>query len=297
MKLDILISTTNDRIFYIQDLFLKPQKDIRYVVSHQIYNNKEYDINFGRNDVIYKKSKIKGLSRNRNITTSMASSDICLFADDDVKYKREWLNDLIIYFKENPRMDILTFKIKTNESEPQYKEYQNHFFMHDLRSIFQVSSIETAFRLNKIKDAGLSFDENYGLGTNFNFGEENIFLMDALSKGLKIKYIPYYIVNHPYNKLRKIDTHKEILTSGALFYRMFGLFAIFMDLYSTYYNYKDYKLCFSIFKYIKVILKGNYLGFKTSKNKTPFFTMIKLIGMLLKNKIENKFLRDYEIFK
>ena len=79
--------------------------------------------------------------------------------------------------------------------------------------------------------------------------------------------------------------HKYILSSGALFYRMFGLFAVFMDLYSTYYNYKDFKTRFSIFKYIKVILKGNYLGFKTSKNKTPFFVMIKLISMLLKNKI------------
>jgi hypothetical protein len=279
MRLDILISTANDGIYNIQELLLDPQKHIKYIISHQIYNEQEYNINFNREDVLYQQSKSKGLSKNRNITLSLASADICLFADDDVRFKKEWLANIINAFNSNPDSDILTFKINTpisNNRHKEYKEYPESPYQHNIRTIFQVSSIEIAFRLHKIKNNQLEFDENFGLSTDFNFGEENIFLKDALYCGLTLKFIPLYIISHPHAPSRKINTKKNIITSGAIFYRMFGNLALFMDIYSIFYNYRDYNSRFSPLKYFLWIIKGNKLGKKVTKIKPSLSKTIKL---------------------
>jgi hypothetical protein len=130
-------------------------------------------------------------------------------------------------FRKNPRADIITFKTKTYQSDKEYREYSKNSFTHNLSSLFQVSSIESAFRLNEIKKSILNFDIQYGLGTFFNSGEEVIFLIEALKKGLLIKFVPYYIVKHPYMTPFPTNNKKNIRTLGALFYRTLGILYFF----------------------------------------------------------------------
>lgn len=265
MELDILISTANEGINNIHRLFLEPMNGVKYIISHQIFNNKTYDVEFNRKDILYKKIFSRGLAKNRNKTLSMASADICLISDDDVLYKKKWLENIFKAFRENPESDIITFKVKTNEGEPKFKNYPTNPYWHNLRTVFQVSSIEIAFKLEKIQQTGLKFDEKFGIGELFNIGEENIFLMDALKKGLNIKFVPYYVVQHSFKKKFTPNTDRKIRTLGALFYRMFGLFCIFINLYSAIFYYNRYKKIGSIFKFIKLIFNGSFTLFLQNK--------------------------------
>ena len=284
MKLDILISTANDGIYDVKQLLLSPQKNIKYIISHQIYDGKRYDIQFTRKDVIYKKSYTKGLAKNRNLALSMATGDIFLISDDDVSYKKEWFPYIFKAFKTNPEAAIITFQMRSNPGESEYKIYPNTPFYHDIRTIFSVSSIEIAFRPEIMKQVGLKFDENFGIGSIFYIGEENIFLMDALKKGFNIIFQPYYVAQHPYRTPRLPTSEGEIRTLGALFYRIFGLLCVFVDLYSTIYNYNGYKRKISIFRYFKLIFKGSLMGYyRFGTNLFSFFSLIHTFRHFIKN--------------
>jgi len=96
------------------------------------------------------------------------------------------------------------------------------------------------------------------MASKFSFCEENIFLMDALTKGLKIKFLPHYIVNHKYERsfLGKIETKEQIIAIGAVFYRMFGLYCFLFIFYYIIYNYIKYKSPISFIDYIKFSFRG-----------------------------------------
>ncbi|MFW9876216.1 MAG: glycosyltransferase, partial [Candidatus Thorarchaeota archaeon] len=248
---------------------------------------KKYKFNLERKDIVYNQNTAIGISKNRNITISMASADICLISDDDVNYSEKYLRQILKAFEENPEVDIITFKVKTNPSEPEFREYPHFTFCHNIRTIFKVSSIEIAFRLKNVKQAGIKFDENFGLGAIFNLGEENIFLMDALKKGIKIKYSPYYVVYHPYKRSGILDkfNNEKLISLGALFYRMFGLFCILFNVFSAFYNYPEFKSQKSVFKYLALTFKGSWLAYKTINRKKG----ISLLNLL---KLFFKFFKD-----
>jgi len=282
MKLDILLSIANDGIYRIRDLLLKPLNNIRYIISHQIFNGKKYNIKFNRDDVIYKPSNTKGLSINRNITLSMASADICLLADADVSYEKEYFFRIIDAFKKNPEADIITFQIKTDIIESMVKSYPNFSHWHNIRTVFQVTSIEIAFKLDIIKLNKIKFDENFGKGSVFNFAEENIFLIDSLRKELRIKFIPTNIV--VYNNIVPLKslTDNNIITIGAILYRMFNIFSIIWYFYSAIYNYGKYKEDKSILKYLTLTFRGGLLASKLNHHGGSLLANLKLFLRQLK---------------
>ena len=74
----------------------------------------------------------------------------------------------------------------------QYPEAERQF--KEVPTDYDVSTIEMVFRREKVQNQ-LLFDERFGLGTKFlTCGEEEIWLIDALRAGLKIKYFPERIV-------------------------------------------------------------------------------------------------------
>lgn len=197
--------------------------------------------------------KEKGLSKSRNKGISNATGDICIISDDDVEYIKNYEEIILKAFDENPDIDIITFRIVTPEGE-MFKNYKDNEFEHTKRSILKVSSIEVAFRLKSIKNNNIRFDEDFGLGSKYISGEENIFLMDSIKKGLKIKYIPEVIAIHEKESSGKILNEKAIYSKGPLFYRLFGLKSIILNL--GFVIKKINIISFNIVKAVYLIYKG-----------------------------------------
>ena len=186
-------------------LKISPRKDVSYIISYQYEEETPPVIPEAlkcRNDVSVSTLKNLGLARNRNHSILCAKGDIALIADDDVKYNDEYFDTIINTFENNPQTDIGLFKIKTPLGFPEYKYYRDLEYEYE-NVIPSASSIEIAFRTEKIKNK-IFFDERFGLGSKFlNCGEEEIFLYDSLQAGLKIRYFPFFIVEHSYQSTGK----------------------------------------------------------------------------------------------
>jgi len=119
----------------------------------------------------------------------------------------------------------------------------------------RVASVEIAFKRNSINKTHLRFDENFGLGALFPTGEENIFLADALDKGLKLLYIPIPIVTHPPESSgQDYDNIKLVQAKGAMFERIFGLKGYAVSFLFTLKKYKSSR--HSLFRFYSLMLQG-----------------------------------------
>jgi len=262
MKFQILVSTVDNNFNILRNL---KRNDLNALIINQLISiNKENSIKTSKNIKILS-FKEKGLSKSRNKAIEYAEADICLITDNDVEFMENLKEKILHAFKENPDADILTFKILTPEGD-EYKKYSKKSFYHNKRTIMKVSSIEIAFKREKIIKHNIKFDENFGLGTDFPTGEENIFLADALKKGLKVKYVPISIVIHP-RESSGSNYNNEVLikAKGAMFYRIFGIKGYFISLLFALKKFK-YSKKYNLFSFYKFMLKG-IKEYKKTKGK------------------------------
>jgi len=246
MKIEVLLSTMNKK--NIEELNLKERNITENIlILNQIDNNKRYEskkirmLNF----------RETGLSKSRNRALENASGDICLIADDDIKYKKGIFTKIRKIFEANPNIDIITFKCKKKDSK-----YKNISFIHNYYTINSVSSIEIAFRRKNILKKEIKFDELFGLGAKFISGEENIFLKDCLDKGLKIKFIPLIIAVHPDKSSGYKWSEGLAISKGALLYRLYGKLCYIYNLAFCIKKYHEYKNKLSFCKFLFYIYKG-----------------------------------------
>ena len=217
MTLQLLISTIDGNIDNIVDMLLEPSEGISYLVSWQHSDgNSKRDIPLAlqRDDVTVCHLEGRGLSRNRNNCIDHATADICLIADDDCRYRQEWLNNVIQTFVANPGVDIATFR-DNNGIAPNYP----HATM-DLRSKcrnYYATSFEIAFCRSSVQ-GHLHFNEMFGLGAPvLHCGEEEIFIHDALKLGLKCRFFPVVAVEHlgASTSVTRIAQNGTLMARGA----------------------------------------------------------------------------------
>lgn len=132
-----------------------------------------------------------GLSNSRNRALENAECDIALLSDDDVIYNSDYEEIILEQFKINPDYDIITFQLEGIDIP--FKKYPSKGRKLGFIRAMKVSSVEIAFRLKKVKNAGVKFNTLLGSGSKYQMGEESAFLYDCLRKGLKIKYVPIKI--------------------------------------------------------------------------------------------------------
>lgn len=163
----------------------------------------------------------RGLSRSRNRAIKKATADVCLIADDDMYYTKDYERVVLDAYTDHPDADIITFFVD-NEDSTQVAKIQPYGRLNLLQTM-KVTSCQISFKRNSIIDKNLLMDENFGTGTDKYMGEENIFLFDCYKKGLRIYNVPQKIA-----VLRgdNISTwfegydRKYFLVKGAVYYRM-----------------------------------------------------------------------------
>ena len=254
MKFQLLISTVDSRF-----QGRKLQLDSPYLVIDQLSKPESEKT---QSDNIFSYAE-KGLSKSRNHALGHAEGEICLLSDDDLYYKEHMEHTILEAFESNPDADIITFQIETPEGIP-FKNYSDTQFRHNKRTIMRAASVEIAFKKNSIKKASLRFDEHFGLGAEFPTGEENIFLSDALDKGLKILYVPKPVVIHPAESSgEEYDKPELVQAKGAMFERMFGWQAYAVSFLFALKKYRHSP--HSLFGFYKLMLRGT----KNYRRKKP----------------------------
>ena len=123
-------------------------------------------------------------------------------------------------YKKYPDADIITFyvdNIDANRRKIKRKEGKINF----VKSM-RIQSVQITFKRQSIIDKGIKFNEKFGSGTELYMGEENIFLIECLKKGLKIYYIPITIATIQDNNSTwfKGYNKKFFYVKGIVFYKM-----------------------------------------------------------------------------
>lgn len=199
----------------------------------------------------------KGLSNARNIGLQYAEGTYVTFSDDDCWYPADGLS---IVKDKIDDFDICCYKF----FDPMLKQYQKKYPEAPQRelSYFDLakkSSIEIFINLKRVSKKDTKFDINFGVGSKYPTGEENIFLCDMKRKKYTIAYEPEVVVYHPCD-LSTDSTIEPINWS----YRTI----ILKRMYNSTF------LAFFIYLYITLRRRRNI--------KKPFYSLIRGISYLMK---------------
>ena len=169
------------------------------------------------NKVVFCDTCDRGLSRSRNKAMELASEDIVIFCDNDVKYEEDAFEQISRAFERNPDAGIIVFFVERPERHvPVY----DHEAVMDRLHMMKIFSPEMAVRRSITGD--LKFDTDFGAGAEYSMGEENIFLFEAARRGIKAVYEPLKIASLVENKSSWFTgyTEKFFIDRGAGYYAM-----------------------------------------------------------------------------
>lgn len=223
LRLEILVSTMKQsNLDFLKSIFPKDFTNYNILIINQTEKGAELTSEYDNIRVV--NSYEKGLSNSRNLALKKANGDICLLADDDIKYVENFDNIIKNAFKANKNFDVLTFMM--SDFEGKLAKIYNLPKQHTYKSLVKANSVTIAFRKEKVFDTKIKFDTNFGLGSTFEIAEEFIWLRSLYTANLKIGFIPKVIVQHPYESSGRFGGSDRIVAArSALFYKYSKNFA------------------------------------------------------------------------
>lgn len=256
LKLELLLSTMNrTSLDFLVDMFPKGSYlNHNILIVNQTSQTKLLESEHSNIRVI--NSFESGLTKSRNLALKSTIGDICLIADDDVKYMSDFEEVVQNAFCFYDDADIVTFKMK--DFEDQYFKPYHDEIRHNKDTVKTVNSVVIAFKPESIKGSSIAFNTHFGLGSTFETADEYIFLRDALKANLKLYFMPKTILNHHFNSSgRDSGSNRLVFARSALFYKYSGILGYLRLCKYLYLINKDgYIKKSEFFKKFKVGLKG-----------------------------------------
>lgn len=225
LTLDVAVATHGkEGLKRVEKMLLPPRDGVRYVVSWQAHDNAPIPRPIAeRDDVTVCRLDVKGLSNNRNNAISHCKSDIVLIADDDLIYEPDAFQKICQTFENDPGLDLATFRVSLKNAKAYPKDRVR--LQIPLPKGYFVTSMEIAFRRSNLSD--VKFNALLGLGApELVCGEEEIFLLDAIKKGLICRHIPIYICSHPTSTTGNNVSPGILMAQGYVIKRYYGATAL-----------------------------------------------------------------------
>ncbi len=221
MTLEILICAYNNRIENVVNVLMPPMHNITYLISWQQsddFTAPELPDALRREDVKISIIHSKGAALNRNNAIACATGDICLMGDDDITYLPNHIPHIIEIFESHPTLDFATFKYDSKNYPKQYPSYS--FDLRQPVKGYYVTCFEIAFRRESVQGI-VQFNPLFGPNAPVLIaGEEDVFILDALNKGLSGFFFPYVIARHDHATTgdRCAGDPKFLMGNGAYIY-------------------------------------------------------------------------------
>ena len=137
-------------------------------------------------------TQTRGVGINRNVSLMYASADICLLADDDMRYSDTCEEDILKEFEMHPDADVMIFNIgPVGGNRPQ--KQNRHTKKISRLSKMPYGAPRIALRLDALRRSNVWFTTLFGGGSKYSNGEDSIFLTQLRRAGLKIYVSSIYI--------------------------------------------------------------------------------------------------------
>ena len=136
-------------------------------------------------------------------------------------YKNDFDKKITQAYNQYDNKAVISFSIEKPNGFMFKKYLSNPKINLSLVELFNVLSIEISLNKSIIDKLGIVFDENFGLGSEFQMGEEAIFLSDIKNKNQQIGFIPIVIATHSeISSTEKIDFAQRYYIQGAFLTRV-----------------------------------------------------------------------------
>lgn len=145
----------------------------------------------GQDDVVMVTTNTRGVGFNRNLALSYSKGDFCALADDDMIFDDGYEQIIRQAFEEVPDADMLIFNLDTISSMGREARRVNtrvkrlHLF-----NILNYGAARIVFRRDSVQKANLFFTLLFGGGCQYSNGEDSLFLVEALRRGLRVYTYP-----------------------------------------------------------------------------------------------------------
>ena len=150
-----------------------------------------------------------------------ADADICLFADDDVRYWNGYTERVLAEFARHPEADVILFNFHSTNQSGRNTRFQNgRASTGTMPSAMAHSRI--AVRTARVQQVHLAFSLLFGGGARYGSGEDTIFY-DCCKRGLRIYASPLFLgeVSHLTSTWFEGYTPKFFHDKGALLAHLF----------------------------------------------------------------------------
>jgi glycosyltransferase involved in cell wall biosynthesis len=173
-----------------QDRLLAQKMNIQTdaLIGNQCGCEGEETVLFNGNSISFIDTADRGVGKNRNLLIEKATADICVFADDDMRFLDGYDQTARNVFNMIPTADVIVFNLL--EKNP--RRYINKKVFKVSRSNYaRYGAARMAFRRESVVPKGIRFSLLFGGGAVYGSGEDTIFLKECMDKGLEIWAVPY----------------------------------------------------------------------------------------------------------
>ena len=117
MTVQVLASVMNQSIDKITE---QMNLDSEAIIINQCDCFKQEEMEYRGHKVRFFSFPDRGIGKSRNEAIIRADSDICLFSDEDIVYKKGYAQAILAEFERNPKADMILFNIEVEESRRTY---------------------------------------------------------------------------------------------------------------------------------------------------------------------------------
>ena len=228
MKFTLILATLgrSDEVRrMLESLKRQSYQDFEVVLIDQNSDNrvfklyKEYCDSFQIN---YIRTQEKGLSHARNLAIQYGKlNDIVGFPDDDCWYSRDTLKQVNNFFLQSDS-DIVSGQPVDSNGIPLVRSFLKNDTMVNLDNVWNAGISCTIFFKRQVIEKVGAFDEMLGVGsgTVYGSGEETDYLIRALKRNFKMRYVSKLIISHPRKTAagNKNDLSRALLYGGGMGY-------------------------------------------------------------------------------
>lgn len=225
MTLETLVSCVKEDVSVLAKK-MNLQSDA--IIINQCQENSYLEYEYGKNKIRAYSFCEKGVGLSRNNALMRATADIILFADEDIVYHDGYAERILEAFEKHPKADMLLFNMDVEANRATYhikKEGRVHFY-----NSGRYPTYSFAIRREKVQKANITFSLFFGGGARYSNGEDSLFLLECLKKGLKVYALPVEIgkeVPRPSTWFHGY-TKKFFFDRGVLYYYLYGKLRWFM---------------------------------------------------------------------
>ena len=236
---EILCTTMHQNDFSkIQEMNIRSDVVFANQCDHTSYE----ELNFDGHIAKMISTATKGVSKNRNIAITFASSDYVMFADDDLRFYDNYVQLVEDVLKEHPEADAIQFStnissISNAKNVKELGKQQSSTYRKATRRTSGRNGV-CAFLIKSsvLKKKNLWFDENFGSGTEDYCGEDTIFLQKLFKKNVAYFVSPIVIADIDKSQTTWFEGHtqKYFTVGGKILAACYPRIAYFLAIRSAY---------------------------------------------------------------